>query len=153
MVKNLPDADSIPGLGRSPGGGNSTPLQYSYLWNLMDRGAWWATVHGWGCKRVRHDLMTKQEEEKKSSASRIIRKSIWKSWLYNLSTSHLSLLFKAKTSKGLSGSLSLPPPHLEKYVKKLLHLKTQSRNFLSGSVAKTLYSQCRGPEFHPWSGN
>ena len=39
------DPDSIPGLGRSPGEGNGYPLQYSYLENSMDRGAWWATVH------------------------------------------------------------------------------------------------------------
>ena len=32
--------------GRSPGEGNGNPLQYSYLENFMDRGAWWATVHG-----------------------------------------------------------------------------------------------------------
>ena len=37
---------SVPGLGRSPGEGNSYPLQYSYLENSMDRGAWWAIVHG-----------------------------------------------------------------------------------------------------------
>ena len=37
---------SIPGLGRSSGKGNGYPLQYSCLENLMDRGAWWATVHG-----------------------------------------------------------------------------------------------------------
>ena len=36
----------IPGLGRSPGGGNSNPLQYPWLGNPMDRGIWWATVHG-----------------------------------------------------------------------------------------------------------
>ena len=36
----------IPGLGRSPGGGNGNPLQYSCLENPMDRGAWWATVQG-----------------------------------------------------------------------------------------------------------
>ena len=36
----------IPGLGRSPGGGNCNPLQYSCLENPMDGGAWWATVHG-----------------------------------------------------------------------------------------------------------
>ena len=36
----------IPGLGRSPGGGHGNPLQYSCLENLMDRGAWRATVHG-----------------------------------------------------------------------------------------------------------
>ena len=40
------DPDSIPGLGRSPGGGKGNPLQYSCLENPMDRGAWWATVHG-----------------------------------------------------------------------------------------------------------
>ena len=53
MVKNLPvntgdirDASSTPGSGRFPGGGHDTPLQYSCLENLMDRGAWHATVHG-----------------------------------------------------------------------------------------------------------
>ena len=53
VVKNLQanagdvrDVDSIPGLGRSPGGGNGIPLQYSCLENSMDRGAWWTRVHG-----------------------------------------------------------------------------------------------------------
>ena len=36
----------IPALGRSPGEGNGNPLQYSCLEHSMDRGAWWATVHG-----------------------------------------------------------------------------------------------------------
>ena len=51
VVKNLSasaedagDTGSIPGSGRSSGGGNGTPLQYSCLWNFMDRGAWQATV-------------------------------------------------------------------------------------------------------------
>ena len=39
------DVGSIPGWGRSPGGGHSSPLQYSCLENPVDRGAWWATVH------------------------------------------------------------------------------------------------------------
>ena len=39
-------AGSIPGLGRSPGEGNGNPIQYSWLENPMDGGAWWATVHG-----------------------------------------------------------------------------------------------------------
>ena len=43
---NVGDLGSIPGLGRSPGEGNGNPLQYSHLENPMDRGAWWATVHG-----------------------------------------------------------------------------------------------------------
>ena len=53
VVKNLPvnegdlrDAALIPELGRSPGGGNGIPLQYSYWENSMDRGAWRAIVHG-----------------------------------------------------------------------------------------------------------
>ena len=40
------DLGSIPGSRRSPGEGNGNPLQYSCLENPMDRGAWWATVHG-----------------------------------------------------------------------------------------------------------
>ena len=43
---NVGDLGSIPGLGRSPGEGNGNPLQYSCLENPMDRGVWWATVHG-----------------------------------------------------------------------------------------------------------
>ena len=53
VVKNLPanaedirDMGSTPGMGRSPGGGHGNPLLYFCLENLMDRGAWWATVHG-----------------------------------------------------------------------------------------------------------
>ena len=53
VVKNLPtnagdvrDAGSIPGLGRSLGGGHGNPLQFSCLENPMDRGAWQATIHG-----------------------------------------------------------------------------------------------------------
>ena len=43
---NAEDLGSVPGWGRSPGGGNGNPLQYSCLENPMDRGAWQATVHG-----------------------------------------------------------------------------------------------------------
>ena len=52
VVKNPPanardrrDAGSVPGLGRSPGGGQGSPFQYSCLENPMDRGAWQTTVH------------------------------------------------------------------------------------------------------------
>ena len=55
MVKNLPaaagaagaagDMHSVPGSGRSPGGRNGSPLQYSCLENSMDRGTWLTTVH------------------------------------------------------------------------------------------------------------
>ena len=60
VVKNLPanavdirNVGLIPGLGRYPGEGHGNPLQYSFLENSLDRGAWWATVHG--VARVRHD--------------------------------------------------------------------------------------------------
>ena len=43
---NAADMGSISELGRSPGEGNGNPLQYSYLENLMHRGAWWTTLHG-----------------------------------------------------------------------------------------------------------
>ena len=43
---DIRDVGSIPGLGRSPGGGKGNPLQYPCLENPMDRGAWQATVHG-----------------------------------------------------------------------------------------------------------
>ena len=46
QCRRLRDVGSISGSGRSPGGGHGNPLQYSWLENPMDRGAWWATVHG-----------------------------------------------------------------------------------------------------------
>ena len=52
MVKNplvsagdIRDTGSIPGLDKSPGVGPGKPLQYSFLENPLDRGAWWAIVH------------------------------------------------------------------------------------------------------------
>ena len=62
IVKNLPanagDTGSIPGWGRSSGGGAGNPLQYSFLGNPMDRGDWWAT---WGCKRIGRGLIKQQQ--------------------------------------------------------------------------------------------
>jgi len=45
-ICNAEDMDSIPGSGRSPGEVKGNPLQYLCLENPMDRGSWWATVHG-----------------------------------------------------------------------------------------------------------
>ena len=68
-VKNPPatqETVSIPRSGRSPGGGNGNPLQYSCLGNPTDRGAWWATVTNiilLSHKRVGHNLVTKLQHE------------------------------------------------------------------------------------------
>ena len=52
-VYNAGDLGSSPGLGRSPGEGNGTPLQYCCLEKPMDRGAWYATVYGVAKSRTR----------------------------------------------------------------------------------------------------
>ena len=58
-MKEMWNVGLIRGLGRSPGGGNVNPLQYSCQENPIDRGAWWATVHG--VARVRHGLVAKEQ--------------------------------------------------------------------------------------------
>ena len=67
MVKNphakagdTRDLGSIPGSGKSLGGGNGDPLQYPWLGNSMDRGAW--PTSPWGLKRVRHILAAPQQQ-------------------------------------------------------------------------------------------
>ena len=70
VVKDLParagderDAGSIPGLGRSPGGGHGNPLQYSCLENPMDRGAQWAAVHGVAKNQIQSNMHTQQQQK------------------------------------------------------------------------------------------
>ena len=62
LVKNRPanvgDVGSVPGLGRSPGGGNGNLLQYPCLENSTDRGAWQATVHGVAQSRTQLSTVT-----------------------------------------------------------------------------------------------
>ena len=75
MVMNSPanagdaiDAGLMPGSGRSPGGGNGNPTQYSCLENPMGRGAWWATVHrvtkSWTGLKQLICMLTAKEERK-----------------------------------------------------------------------------------------
>ena len=68
VVKNLPantgdtrDTGSVPALGRSSGAGNGNPLQYSSLGNSVDRGAWWATVHGVAKSQTRLSMHVQAE--------------------------------------------------------------------------------------------
>ena len=56
FVCNAGDPGSVPGSGRAPGEGKGNPLHYSCLENSMDRGAWWATVHGVSKSRTRSKL-------------------------------------------------------------------------------------------------
>ena len=62
-----------PWMGRSPGEGNGNPLQYSCLGNCMDRGAWWATVHG-----VSKEMDTTEQLNNDNDAANIlsIRKAL-----------------------------------------------------------------------------
>ena len=63
---NAADLTSIPGLGRSPGGGPGNPPQYSCLGNPMDRGAWRATAHG--VAQLDRTEGPKQQQEQASEA-------------------------------------------------------------------------------------
>ena len=65
---NMGDLGSIPLLGRSPRGGHGNPLQYSCLENPMNRGAWWATVHG----------ITQSQTWLKQLSTHACRQSWWK---------------------------------------------------------------------------
>ena len=58
---NAGDRDSIPASGRSPGGENGNPLQYSCLRNPTDRGAW--RLQSMGLQRIRHDAETKTKQQ------------------------------------------------------------------------------------------
>ena len=73
MIKNPPanagnarDTGSIPGLGRSPREGNGNPFQYSCLENPMDRGAWWAIIHGVTQSDTTEHKKEKRKKEKES---------------------------------------------------------------------------------------
>ena len=69
------DVALIPELGRSPGGGNGTPVQCSCLKNPMDRGAWWTTV--WEPQRVEQNWVTKQTRMNQKQGESKFR---WRSW-------------------------------------------------------------------------
>ena len=60
MINNVGDPDSVAGSGRSPGEGSGYLIQYSCLDNPMDRGAWWATVHGVAKSRTKESDMSEQ---------------------------------------------------------------------------------------------
>ena len=84
MVKNSPanagdigNTDSVHGSGRSPGEGNGSPPQYSCLENLMDRGAWQATVHRVAKSRIGPELLSTHHTQASSLGNKT-----WKSLIY-----------------------------------------------------------------------
>ena len=102
------DPGSIPGLGRSPREGNGNPLQYSCLENSMDRGAWWATIHG-----TRKELDTVEGLTLSLSLHSIVREkickfsctsqgrtfgTIWKSQRENMKIAHNPLAYSWQLS-------------------------------------------------------
>ena len=101
VVKNLPAnagaSSSNPGSRRSWGGGNGNPLQYSHLRNSVDRGAWWAIVHGvtrnqtWLSNWVRAHTHTHQKHLKKWPTGHQMW-SVWvvKTWAHKLTSLGLS---------------------------------------------------------------
>ena len=58
---DMREEGSIPGWGRSSGGGHGNPLQYAYLENPRVRGVWWATCSSWWSQRVGHDWAAKHK--------------------------------------------------------------------------------------------
>ena len=97
------DTGSVPGLGRSPGGGNGNSLQYSCLGNPMDRGAWWATVHG-VTKRVGHEFATEQQNKTKKQSihlhKTLFRKHVRQHWRAKFLRRRWN--FTVKTTPGIS---------------------------------------------------
>ena len=94
---NVGDPGSIPGLGRSPGEGTGNPLQYSCLENPMDRGAWWATVHG----------VTKSRTQLSDFISLHFTLCSYSAWSYGTNVyQHIFLYIFYETSAFISLSIS-----------------------------------------------
>ena len=107
-AEDVGDAGSIPGSGRSPGEGNSNLLQYFCLENPMDRGAWWATVHG-----VSESDMTEQPFPAQHPAILMPRLLAWVtvSCIKPTSINHCQILTReASFPFFLHGAVPLEPP-------------------------------------------
>ena len=95
VVKNLPAKagdirDSIPGSGRSPGGGHDNPLWYSFLEKPMDKGAWGATVHRITKSRIRLKRPCMHPHLPIKNTLSFIK---WDEWLFILGKTELSILY------------------------------------------------------------
>ena len=104
MVKNLPASaedvralGSIPGLGRSSGGGHGNPRWYSCLKNAMDRGAWWATVH-----KVTQSWTQLKQVSITQHVCWNIRRTLYQTSFYLPPWHHLTLLIPSPSQKALA---------------------------------------------------
>ena len=100
---NAGDLNSIPGSGRSHGGGHGNPLQYSCLGNLVDRGAWWATVRGlaksWTWLSVQTHTLTTAVKKVREKAiptilthdNRVLRSQSAETYISSVHFSHLAV--------------------------------------------------------------
>ena len=113
VVKNPPanagdarDVGLIPGWGRSPGGGNGNPLQFSCLENPMDRGAWWATIHRVRKSQTQLSMHTQVNQDDLKSLN-YITKTLLSNKLAFLSSGMWTYL-------SVRGRLPFTPPHSPK---------------------------------------
>ena len=88
----LRGSGSIPGSGRSPGGGYGNPLQHSYLENPTDKGSWWATVHGVAKSRTRLRRLCMHTIISTSSLTFLFPVSLKRHWCLNHKANPLSML-------------------------------------------------------------
>ena len=133
VVRNLPAnagdvraLGSIPGLGRSPGGGHGNPLWYSCLENPMDRGAWWATVH-----RVTQSQTTLKQVSIAQYVCWYIRRTLYQTF-YLPPWHHLTLLIPSPSQKTLvqrcSKSMFCGPMSVGKLLPICNEIKTATKN-------------------------
>ena len=76
QCRDIRDVGSILGLGRSAGGKHGNPLQYSCLENPMDRGTWWATVHGVAKSQTRLKQLSTRAHHRRTYHGRVLGKRV-----------------------------------------------------------------------------
>ena len=120
-AEDLREADLTPGLGRSPGGGHSSPLQYSCLENPMDRGACWVTVH----------RVSKTQTQLKHLSTHTHTHILLKPWKEPIQAHHVFPGgFGYHSSPGFSNDCQLPHSVCPKEMVKSHSLR--KRRFISG---------------------
>ena len=135
------DTGLIPWLGRSPEGGNGSPLQYSCLENSMERGAWWATVHGvtksW---KQLQTYMIININYRLYETDFIMQFILWYNF-NNSITSSQKALFLEVGGRAYRGSLQASPmPHL--WTHHVSKMRTSSRHTYGAAIQKLSIRNC-----------